>query len=85
MPARRNSCAAVSVRHTVTGRKDIYAGYPAASAYLASAVVLQPIKAVEFIAQLETLIAQGQREQALRLFILQGAGVNLQELKVRFS
>jgi pimeloyl-ACP methyl ester carboxylesterase len=36
----------------------------------------------EFITQLETLIAQGQREEALRLFMLHGAGLNPQELEV---
>lgn len=36
----------------------------------------------ELIAQLETLIAQGQREEALSLFMMQGAGLNAQELDV---
>lgn len=36
----------------------------------------------EFIAQLETLIVQGQREEALRLFMLRGAGVSPQELQI---
>ena len=36
----------------------------------------------ELISHLETLIAQNQREEALSLFMLQGAGVNAQELDV---
>lgn len=34
----------------------------------------------EFITQLETLIAQGQREEAMRLFVLRGVGLSPQEL-----
>lgn len=36
----------------------------------------------EFIAQLETLIAQGQREEAMRLFVLRGAGLSSQDLHI---
>jgi pimeloyl-ACP methyl ester carboxylesterase len=36
----------------------------------------------EFIAQLETLIAQDQREEAMRLFMLRGAGLSPQDLEI---
>lgn len=40
------------------------------------------IMSEEFISQIETLIAQGQREEALSIFMPQGAGLSPQELDV---